>query len=134
MRELNAIKLLQRGTAQLEFANEEVNRPSEDVVSLCICSQAKSSIADLLSSFLLMKGIDFTHADTLEQLRKKCSDVDDDFSVLDFTGMDCHPTKIPNESHYCFGIERVKECLRIANEVKKLVWIAFRNERTKYLN
>ena len=134
MSNTDVLKLLQRASAQLKFANKELCRPSEDVVSFCICSQAKCSIADLLSSFLLMKGIDISHAENLEQLRKMCSEINENFSKLDFSGMDCHPTKIPLEEHYCMGIERVKECLKIANQVKEVVWNFYRNERRKYLN
>jgi len=134
MNDLHALKLLQRASNQLEIANEEINRPSEDVVCYSICFRAKCSLTDLLISYLIINDIDSSAANNLEDLQKMCSAIDKNFADLEFASMDCHPTKIKNEEHYCLGIERVKECLRIANRVKELVWQEYKKNEKKYSN
>ena len=134
MNNINIIRLLQRATDSLRLAEEESNRPSGDTVSYCICHHSKQALADLLMSFLLMNGVDASGTGRLEDLRKMCSAIDKNFEGLEFEGMECHPTKIENEEHYCLEIARVEECLKIANRAKDMVWLAYRKKEKNYSN
>lgn len=128
MSDLNAYWYLQRANSQLENANKELNRPSEDIVAFSVCHQSKEIIADLMRSFLLLHGVNSPASTDLESLRRSCSDIEPKFASLNLNCMSCHPAKTENDKQYCMDIAQVKSCVNIADEVKDLVDASFRKK------
>ena len=128
MSDLNAYWLLQRAHSHLGTAKDELNRPSEAIVTFSVCQQSKNVLSDFLRSFLLLNGIKTTGLADLESLRMACSLIDTRFEQIDLSCMSCHPTITDGNDHYCLDIERVRKCLDIADQVKKTVDDAFRNK------
>lgn len=116
-----AQELFQQAIARLDFVNDELNRPEEDVMTFAICHQTRSIMADLLSSYLLEKGKDISSASDLETLQALTREVDARFARLDLTAMYCHPGKLQGEEAYCMDMQRVGSCLRIANQLADMV-------------
>jgi hypothetical protein len=121
MNTLSPTSLLEKATAHLDFANEEMNRPAEDLVTFSVCYQTKQGLSDLMHYHLLQNKIEVTGHPTLEELRQKCATFDRRFEMMNFESMRCYPTRLENEDCFCLGIDRVKECLSIANQVKTLI-------------
>ena len=130
MSDLNAYWLLQKAAARLDAAGSELNRPSEDVVTISVCQQSKIIIGDLLKAFLLLNGKS-TEAADLESMRRSCAAIDKRFEKPDLSCMSCHPTLTRGDEQYCTGLERVQSCMEIANEVKELVDEAFRKKENR---
>ncbi len=128
MSDLNAYWFLHRANSQLENANAELNRPSDDIVTFSVCHRSKGIIADFFRSFLLLHGVQNKNTENLESLRCACATIDLRFSDLELRLMDCHPTKTDDDHNYCLDINRVKSCIQIADDVKNLVDESFRKK------
>ena len=105
----------------LEFVHQELNRPEEDVMTTSVCHQTRGIMADMLSSYLLKNGKDFSAVNDLETLHAMCCQIDPQFAKINLASMRCHPAKITGEKAYCMDIEHVKTCFDIASDVKELV-------------
>ena len=131
MSDLNAYWFLQRAASQMENANAELNRPSEDIVTMSVCQLSKDIIADLLRAFLLLHGEMTVKADNLETLRSACATIEPKFNSLNFRSMSCHPTTLNEDKHYCLDHMNVFRCMGIADRVKILVDESFRKKEKK---
>ncbi|MCX6186763.1 MAG: hypothetical protein NTU43_07175 [Bacteroidetes bacterium] len=117
----NPNQTFQLASDLLEFVNQELNRPEEDVMTTSVCHQTRGIIIDMLTAYLLLKGKNISAISDLETLHAMCCQLDAKFSKLDFTSMRCHPIKLQGEKAYCMDIEHVRNCFDIANKVKETV-------------
>ena len=117
----NANLLFQQAVERLNYFNEELNRPEEDVVTFSICHQTRGIIADLLGSYLLNHGKEYPTSLNLDSLLKLCSEFDAGMMTLNISAMDCHPGNLSAEKTYCLDIDQVKFCINIANKLKEIV-------------
>jgi hypothetical protein len=117
----NGMDLFQQAVARLEYVNDQLNRPDEDVVTIALCHQARSIIGDLFGSYLLMNGKDITGSDDLKTLRKNSVDLDRKFAMINLEEMYCFPGKLHHESEYCMDLSRIRACVKIANDLKGLM-------------
>jgi hypothetical protein len=117
----NSNQMFQLAADLLEFVHQELNRPEEDVMTTSVCHQTRGIMADMLSSYLLKNGKDFSAATDLETLHAMCCQIDPQFASIKLDGMRCRPARIIGEKAYCMDIEHVKTCFDIASDVKELV-------------
>lgn len=131
MSDLNAYWFLQRAHDHLDNANAELNRPARDIVTFSVCHQSKGIMTDFFRSFLLLHGVNLPAATDLEALRLRCAEIDSRFSTLDLSCMSCHPAKTEHTTAYCTDLDKVKNCIHIADEVKALVDESFRRKEER---
>ncbi len=117
----DATHLLNQAFYRLESAQEELNRPDEDVMAFAICHQVRGALNDMMSAYLLMKGVNASDAITLEDLRTKSAEFDPGFKQLELTSMVCHPGQIEGEKCFCMDLDRVRACLKIADDCRKII-------------
>lgn len=124
----NAKELFRQAVSRLEVAQEELNRPDDDVMTLSVCYQSRTVLADIMGAYLTLKGTDFSKAADLESLRQLSAGSDPRFSDLDLQAMVCHPTKTVNEPCFCMDLNRVRACLDMAEQCRGWVKEAFEKE------
>lgn len=116
-----ATHLLSQAIYRLDSAQEELNRPDEDVMAFAICHQVRNALTDMMTAFLMTKGKDTGNAATLEDLRAMSIKFDQRFNQIELASMVCHPGQLEGEKCFCMDIDRVRACLKIANDCKKIV-------------
>ena len=117
----NPNQMFQLAADLLEFVHQELNRPEEDVMTTSVCHQTRGIMADMLSSYLLKNGKDFSAANDLETLHAMCCQLDPAFASIKLDAMRCHPSKIIGEKSYCMDIEHVKGCYNLASDLKEML-------------
>lgn len=117
----NANELFQKAVSRLEYVNEELNRPEEDVMTFSVCHQTRGIISDFLSAYLVSKGKDIQSVTDIATLGEMSRALDNQFTAINLESMICHPGKLENEETYCMDLARVRTCLTIANSIKGIV-------------
>jgi hypothetical protein len=105
----------------LHMASEEQMKPEEDVVSYSICHNSRASIRMYLTSYLMKHGVDPDPNDSVEELIVQCSKIDDRFSSLNISEVECGANKADHDYEYCLRINSVVGCFGAASEVQKLI-------------
>jgi hypothetical protein len=121
----NAKELFRQAVNRLEVAHEELNRPDDDVMTLSVCYQSRTILADMMGAYLTLQGKDFSNATDLESMRQLSAESDPRFSTLDLQSMVCHPTKLVGEPCFCMDLGRVRTCLAMTDQCKGWVEEAF---------
>jgi len=113
----NVIKTkFEQAEQYLESAQNEMNRPAEDVVPYMVCRSARESISSYLMGFLLKNKVKFDEEDTTEDLLKKCQAVNNKFKDVDLS-----PLTFTKDYEYSAEIYEMENCIELANYTKKLV-------------
>lgn len=117
----NLRQQLENALQSFRIAENELNRPNEDAVTICACHNTRNSVNGFLHSYLLSKSGDNPEKH-LDDLLKQCSKVDSQFTKIDLSCFKCG-TSDTNEcdSQYCLSVEKVDECFNQAKAVKELV-------------
>lgn len=100
----------------LQLAQDELNRPAEDVVSYMVCRSVRKSIAHYLMGYLLKNNVGFDEQETVDDLLKKCKSVNGDFKSFDLS-----PLNFTKDYEYTAEIDRMDKCIDLAHETKHLV-------------
>jgi len=113
----NKIKTkLEQGDQFLELAQEEMNRPAEDVVSYMVCRSIRKSISLYLKGFLLDNEVAFNEEETVEVLLKKCQAINSHFKDIDIS-----PLTFTKDYEYTAEIDQMGKCIDLARETKELI-------------
>lgn len=115
--------LFDEALQKLHQANEELNRPSEDVVSYLVCKNSQVAIENFLKGFLLKNNVDPKDLRTIKSLYQKCLAMDDKFRELDLSGFTCRSQGSGSRS--CSGTSKVSKCYQIAGNMNAF----FRREK-----
>ncbi len=115
----NRSKLWEEGIKLIDFAETELNRAEEDVVTFLACNNIKRAINNFLRAYLQPHNIQTTKDDSPEKLKAHCMSIDAAFGFLDFTPLDCSYEE--GADNFCLEVDHVKSCLDLANEVKDIV-------------
>jgi len=99
------------------MAENELNRPNEDAVTICACHSMRNSVNYFLHSFLLSNPEKLVN-DPAGDLLSQCVACDSRFNAIDLS---CFRCEIECTEDYCLSVEKVGECFNQANAVKKLV-------------
>ena len=118
------IKLsLTHALEQLEQAKLELNRPSEDVVTVSVCMASKEAVGSLLKAFLVYKGVAFTAQQSLNDLLNLCKKSESKFNSIDLSELYCtHLSSTECKGKYCMPLENVQHCFSVVDTVKQLVF------------
>ena len=103
----------------LNFAEREMKRSEEDVVTHLICSNARLALSNFLAGYLIRKQIPVHHPVTLSGLINQCKTIDARFDTIDLSPVHCrHET---HDKDYCLETEQVDACLKIAQQARDIV-------------
>lgn len=112
-------KHFNKAKEKLEFANQELFKPNEDVVSYSVCKNSQVAIEGFLKGYLNHRGF-VTHDDEhLEGLLNRCRALDSKFNRIDMSVIDCRATKI--DSRYCSDVNKVSACFDVADNLDTLL-------------
>ena len=103
------------------LAEDEFNRPNEDVVTLCACNRLRGSMTGFLRSFLKSKFVTFSDKDFADDLLKLCTIVDYQFKAIDLSCFICNHEGTTKNTSHCFSVEKMKDCFTQSRMVKNLV-------------
>ena len=108
--------------ADIEAAEEEINRPMEDVVTLSACYKVRNSITEILKLFLDKSSVKYSSSSNLDQLYILCKTTEKEFENIDISKVYC---KKENDElcgdKYCLDVNKVAECINVANELKSVI-------------
>lgn len=113
---------LKQTLSELNYVENELNRPVEDVVTLSICLTSRKSINNLMRAFLNSSNINPNKESSLHDLLEECKKVDPQFSAIDMSKIFCtgHSHSQCEDKH-CLSYNNVEECASVAKTVKELV-------------
>jgi len=114
-------QMIYDGNKLLETALNEINRPEEDVVTLSVCKGTKLTLDLFLSAFLLKNNVEPESLESLSAKYEKCLILDPTFEKTDIYQLDCTDKNGCDISRYCLSVEKVNECLKIAEDVRNKV-------------
>jgi hypothetical protein len=112
-------KLVAEGSDLMRFAEDELRRASEDVVTFLACNNIKRAIVNYLSAYLQSHNLQPPHNATPDNLLRMCLSLDKRFAQLDFKVLDCSHER--GASNFCLEVDHVQECLTLAQETESLV-------------
>ena len=111
--------LISEADELLSFAKDELSRSEEDVASFLVCHNSRKSITNYLTSYLLKNGIEPKYPLTMANLMDQCCAEDARFENLDISNIHCRFER--HEEEYCLSVEKVAECMHIAQLVRGIV-------------
>ena len=114
-------QLIYEGNKMLQTALLELNRPEEDVVTLSVCRGTKLTLDTFLSAYLLKNNIDPQSFSSINERYEKCLILDPEFKKVDIYQLDCVDEKGCDVSRYCLSVDKVNECLKVAEDVRNKV-------------
>ena len=113
---------LKQAIHALKIAEDEINRPNEDVVTLSVCLTARQSMRAMMRLFLLTKSIHHDESESLYNLLSHCKKADKQFESIELSKMVCNKLDAAGcENKYCLAIPNVNDCMEIANKIKLLM-------------
>ena len=113
----NGIKTkFEQGDQFLELAQEELNRPAEDVVSYMVCRSVNKSISSYLMGFLLKNKMVFGEEETVHDLLKKCQQINSKFKRIDLS-----PITFTKDYEYSAEINQMEKGIDLATATKELI-------------
>lgn len=113
---------LRKTLLELNYAENELNRPIEDVVTLSICLTARKSISALMRDYLRSKEITPDKENSLQELLTQCKKADTQFKEIDISKILCSGhSHTQCEDKHCLSYNNVEECVTVAKTVKELV-------------
>lgn len=124
------LKLLyEKAEADRERAQQELSRPSTDVVRYSACSFARRSLHQymmILYTYYKQKNSEqIKEGLTLDELVRHVRTYDKDVDKMDFSKVQCSCTDVLNESEdeiiYCEDINRVEYCKSLAEKLNHMI-------------
>ena len=113
---------LKKTLSELKIAENEINRPNEDVVTLSVCLTARQSMLAMMRLFLLSKSVSHNEGECVCDLMKQCIKIDKEFESIGLTKLMCSQLQaVDCEKTYCLSIQNVTHCIATANKLKLLV-------------
>ncbi len=113
---------LRQSLAELTIAENELNRPFEDVVTLALCLTARRSMNTLLQNYLKSKEIAHDKEKSLHDLLSLCRASDKQFDNIDLSKILCNSLNHAQcEDKHCLTYNNVEECISVAKTIKHTV-------------
>ncbi len=113
-----ANKYYQQGSLKLKEADEEYNRPEEDIVSYGVCKNSQYAIENFLKGYLAENNVDPESFDSINSLYVECKKINPKFEEIDLTEFGCESDTF-NEDH-CDEkeMEKVNNCFEAADKLE----------------
>ena len=114
---LKADKYYNQASQKLKEANEEYNRPEEDIVSYGVCKNAQYAIENFLKGYLVEHNIDPESFDSINSLYIQCKKLNSKFEQIDLTEFGCDSNIF--DTNHCNEkeIEKVNNCYDAADKL-----------------
>ena len=108
---------------ELRIAEDELNRPTEDAVTLCACISTRNALNGFLRTFLLKHNPSVSRNLNSDELLNQCTRIDPQFKSLDLSSFACRHVVGEEECEkmYCLSVEKVNECFETVRAAKDLV-------------
>lgn len=114
--------LLKQAITDLKIAENEFNRPAEDMVTLSVCLTARETTNEMLRLYLLSKNINHNEGKSLNDLIGQCIGLDKKFNSVELNKILCNRLNHSEcENKYCLSTENVTNCITVALQVKSIV-------------
>ena len=124
----NLDQLCDQAEAALEKAEQELYRPSRDVVNYSVCVSARSALYLYLKYLANLykqqfDGLEINESTTLEELIAYCRQYNDQLKEVDFSEINCKKCNVLSEDkvYFCNDVNTVKHCTDLTKTVKKVV-------------
>lgn len=117
----SSIHTLKETSDLLRIAEDELQRPNEDAVTLSACHCVRDSASNSLRGYLQSKSIKITETSTLSDLQYQCAKLDAQFKNIDLSCFDCRHESLGEKDSYCLSVDKVKKCYDNANMIHGLV-------------
>lgn len=108
---------LDQANELFDSANEHLCKPEEDVVTYVVCHTLYKSSILYLKSFLLNKGVEIDQNSNLENLLKKCRDIDSSFKDLKLEPQ--FNSNVTDE--VWMSLDKVNEFVNLTSQAKEMV-------------
>jgi hypothetical protein len=106
----------------LRLAEHELDRPDEDVVTMSVCLSAKASMDAFMRQYLISRSVIPDAKLSLTELIALCAAQDARFGHISLEKVMCnHLDHKECESRYCLSTRAVKDCVKAARQLKRLV-------------
>ena len=102
----------------LKTASDELFHSEEDVTAYVVCHNSRQSIINYLASYLLKNGIVLKEPVSMASLMEQCRTSDRRFNNIDISQIFCRHEE--NNEEYCLNVEKVTDCLRIAEQTRSI--------------
>ena len=107
---------------ELRVAENELNRPVEDVVTLSLCLTARRSMNTLMHNFLISNNVIADRDLSLQHLLAECKKLDKNFEKVDLSKIFCNGLNHSQcEDKHCLTYNNVEECVTVAKGIKDIV-------------
>lgn len=113
---------LNEGNILLNRADEELNKPFKDVMTLSICHGTKLAIDNLLKAYLVKHQVADVESGNLLSRFEQCIRFTPDFKIIDLHSLDCIHDDTCSMSEYCMTVNKVTECVEMAKELRNLMY------------
>lgn len=122
-------QLFKQADEDLQRANEELYRPSDDVVTYAACQFSRKALYRFLNTLAIYqsrnKNIILEPDLTLEQLIIFCSQHNREIDSIDFSSLHCTCNPVIDDGDgqiiYCTSVQKVSYCAKLALKVKEIV-------------
>jgi len=129
MNESKPEQLIKQADEDLSRANEELHRPSDDVVTYAACQFSRKALYRFLNALAIYqsrdKNIILEPGLTLEQLIMFCSQHNREIDSIDFSSLHCKCNPVIDDGDdqiiYCTSVQKVNYCAKLAQKVKEIV-------------
>ena len=113
---------LNEGNLLLNRAEEELNKPHEDVMTLSVCQGTKMAIDNYFKAYLLKHQVKNVEEGDLMTRYQQCIAFKPDFAQINLKSFDCIHDEKCSMSEYCMSINKVSDCLKVAEEFRTLIY------------
>lgn len=137
MSESKPEQLLKQAEEDLQRANKELYRPSDDVVTYAACQFSRIALYRFLNVLAIYqsrnRNIILEPNLTLEQLITFCGQHNKEIDSIDFSSLHCKCNPVIDDGDdiiHCTSVQKVDYCAKLASKVKEIVL----NEMSENLN
>jgi hypothetical protein len=113
---------LKKAIRDLSSAEEELNRPKTDIVTMSVCFATRAAMQSMLRDLLLSRSIAPENGQSLASLVQQCTAIDAAFGQIDISKVFCHDMSEQDcHNRYCLSPNAVKNCFLTAGQLKEVV-------------
>jgi len=113
---------LNEGNLLLNRAEEELNKPHEDVMTLAVCQGTKMAIDNYFKAYLLKHQVQNVEEGDLMTRYQQCITFKSEFGEINLKSFECIHDDKCSMSEYCMSINKVSECVKIAEDFRNLIY------------
>ncbi len=113
---------LNEGNLLLNRAEQELNKPHEDVMTLSVCQGTKMAIDNFFKAYLTKHQVQNVEEGDLMSRYQKCVTFKPEFAKINLHAFDCIHDEKCTMSEYCMSINKVSECLKVAEDFRNLLY------------